>query len=767
MSELRDLVRMLKKNKPSGSDDTGTVTRVDGNTAYVQLTGSNIMDTPCRISVDCKPGDSVRVKINGGRAWVTGNDTAPPTDDTRANEAYELASKTRKNLPIFIRNETTKMVKDGELDIGNDVERIVIEHCLANNRVIPSGQTFEDIQYTAWSINMPTFVHGKFCWTRIVIYYKDGSVEYGAPYYDMGAQTTAETVIAVRIAQDAADTADEIAQAAAATAGEKRRVFNSTPAPPYDVNDMWFDGAHGVVYLCSTAKEEGQTFAQSDWTVYSTDVSNHFWYDASGAHVAENQGDVTTGASQTISSNGTVMMRNGKIITSWTGTRTGDAAINFYDMTSSVARNADLVASFGRGGITHYINNIVCQALTPSGLSFYTPDSNHHPEAIFGSSGVNLYANGKLGMALTNTNLSFYTPDSNHHPEAIFGSSGVNLYANGKLGMALTNTNLSFYTPDANNLPEAVFGSSGVNLYADGKLGMALTSGNMKFYDSDGSTELAVFGSSGATIGKNDSFRAIINQDSIELMDDRGASGFRISLDGNETQRTIQNTYIVHSTSRPNITFSAPISSYTLTFKAVIGSNTYTATKTSEQLPINQTFNLGVNSSSGYIRVTRTGTNAFKAVYVDTTARASSLQVSYVTTFDMAKMNFNGGNNILWQGGHYMSASQSATLSESVSEQLTGIVLVWSAYAEGASQNYDWFYQFIPKDHVLRSEVGGVSSGMMTSAFQNGTAYLGMKYVLVSNNAIQGHEINGRTSMSVGGATLTNTHWVLRYVLGV
>ena len=82
MSELRDLVRMLKKNTLSGSDYTGTVTRVDGNTAYVRLTGSDIMDTPCRISVDCKPGDSVRVRVNGGRAWVCGNDTAPPTNDT-------------------------------------------------------------------------------------------------------------------------------------------------------------------------------------------------------------------------------------------------------------------------------------------------------------------------------------------------------------------------------------------------------------------------------------------------------------------------------------------------------------------------------------------------------------------------------------------------------------------------------------------------------------------------------------------------------------
>lgn len=83
MSAIDDLVKAFKKaTKKTGSDYTGTVTRVEGKTAYVQLTGSNIMDTPCRISVDCKPGDSVRVRINGGRAWVYGNDTAPPTNDT-------------------------------------------------------------------------------------------------------------------------------------------------------------------------------------------------------------------------------------------------------------------------------------------------------------------------------------------------------------------------------------------------------------------------------------------------------------------------------------------------------------------------------------------------------------------------------------------------------------------------------------------------------------------------------------------------------------
>ena len=82
MSELSDLVKMLRNKKESGSDYIGIVSRVDGGTAYVQIAGADIMDTPVAMTVDCKPGDRVRVRVNSGKAWITGNDTAPPTNDT-------------------------------------------------------------------------------------------------------------------------------------------------------------------------------------------------------------------------------------------------------------------------------------------------------------------------------------------------------------------------------------------------------------------------------------------------------------------------------------------------------------------------------------------------------------------------------------------------------------------------------------------------------------------------------------------------------------
>ena len=78
----RLLASLRSEQKKSGSDYTGTVTMVKGGTAYVRLTGAEISDTPVSMSVDCKPGDKVRVRVANGRAWLTGNDTAPPTNDT-------------------------------------------------------------------------------------------------------------------------------------------------------------------------------------------------------------------------------------------------------------------------------------------------------------------------------------------------------------------------------------------------------------------------------------------------------------------------------------------------------------------------------------------------------------------------------------------------------------------------------------------------------------------------------------------------------------
>lgn len=93
MTAFEKLFGLIRKNeKRTGSDYTATVTRVKDGTAYVQITGAEITDTPVAMSVDAKAGDRVRVRVNGGKAWITGNDTRPPNDSTADIEKVSNAT---------------------------------------------------------------------------------------------------------------------------------------------------------------------------------------------------------------------------------------------------------------------------------------------------------------------------------------------------------------------------------------------------------------------------------------------------------------------------------------------------------------------------------------------------------------------------------------------------------------------------------------------------------------------------------------------------
>jgi len=444
MSAMDDLARMLKRSRSPGSDYTGTVTKVEGSTAYVQLTGSEITDTPVALSIDAKPGDRVRVRVCNGKAWITGNDTAPPTNDTKSiRQLQQVAADNDKRV--------------------NKMQKAVDE---------TAGLAANTNQY------------------------------------------------------------------------------------------FWFT-------------EEG-----SD----------------TGAHVTE------------------------------------------------IPRK-QFIADPEHGG----------------------------------------------GNMLMRSN-----------------------------GLAIRN----------------------------------------------GLVELAKLFAGGIQIGKNNGFRVRIGDDSIELLDSAGSTGFSIDLVGGSTSRIIANTYNYSASTAMSNTFNAPISSNTITFRLSSNGHTYTATKTASQLSINSSFTLG-STTSDYLEITRTGTDSFAAeLWVAATGTTGSalLQVSYTVTRSTSTITYTGDNNVLWSGiGLQMKADQTANLSKPVGNQLSGIVLVWSAYVNGSSQNYDWFYQFVPKDHVIARNGQGVTTGLMVNAR---ASYAGVKYVYVYNDRITGNASNVE-SVTGSGITLNNAHWILRYVIGV
>ena len=121
-----------------------------------------------------------------------------------------------------------------------------------------------------------------------------------------------------------------------------------------------------------------------------------------------------------------------------------------------------------------------------------------------------------------------------------------------------------------------------------------------------------------------------------------------------------------------------------------------------------------------------------------------------------------GKNRYLNTPNAYMSGSQDISLSQRISAQATGIVLVWCAFVNGEVKDYDYDYQFIPKWHVQYNNGKGVCFHMATNGFEK----IGSKYVYVYDNHIKGHA-NNTASGTRNGITYANNYWVLHAVIGV
>lgn len=127
---IRSLFELLTKKEKSGSDYTGTVTRVEGKTAYVRFDGADIDDTPVALSIGASRGDSVRIRVVDGRAWLIGNDTAPPNDSSEVASDLRV---TNNNLSVTNKNLTKTAEKVSSLSAAN---RIVTQELVAHRAVI-------------------------------------------------------------------------------------------------------------------------------------------------------------------------------------------------------------------------------------------------------------------------------------------------------------------------------------------------------------------------------------------------------------------------------------------------------------------------------------------------------------------------------------------------------------------------------------------------------------------------------------------------------
>lgn len=176
-----------KRSVTSPYDTQGEVRRVEGRTAYVRFAGGK-RETPVRMSISCKPGDTVQIRVANKTAWITGNVSAPPTDDTSARSAMATAGKAMEAAKNA-QNDADKIneaIDRGELTVAYVETQYILSE--SNTEYIPSGD---------WSTELPAAAPGYYYWKRTATYYVDGSVSYSEPLFDQSNQLAAETAAAL------------------------------------------------------------------------------------------------------------------------------------------------------------------------------------------------------------------------------------------------------------------------------------------------------------------------------------------------------------------------------------------------------------------------------------------------------------------------------------------------------------------------------------------------------------------------------------------
>lgn len=254
--------------------------------------------------------------------------------------------------------------------------------------------------------------------------------------------------------------------------------------------------------------------------------------------------------------------------------------------------------------------------------------------------------------------------------------------------------------------------------------------------------------------------------------------GYKKTTDENYTFATISNTYSVNENDSVSSFTISPDYAYDIVFQAVdsfmttaigrdltVGFDLMNFNASGKAMAIGKVSEADPNEELLEIDLPTNLLQDMNATNIDATSiNSDSLSVQN-TDINTIITDIASSYNVLWTGAWYMNAGQTATLSQNVSEQKTGIILVWQAYSSGQTSNSDYNYSFIPKYHTAVHNGAGVAMFLTNS---NGNL-LATKYVYVNDDSLVGHSINesSHTNRSASGIYTDSNRWVLTAVLGI
>lgn len=183
-----------------------------------------------------------------GDTWFTGTDIKVCTT-ARAIGNFDASDWGKKDnytddstVNDFIQNTYDPKIEDIQAQIDGKIDTYFYDY----------EPTLSNVPASAWTTDELKTVHNGdlFFWKTKGYTYRFLKIDSVWQWF--------------RIKDSQIDKAMNDASNAQDTADSKRRVFVTTPAPPYDVGDLWTQGKNGDLMRCKVAKASG-AFVTTDW----------------------------------------------------------------------------------------------------------------------------------------------------------------------------------------------------------------------------------------------------------------------------------------------------------------------------------------------------------------------------------------------------------------------------------------------------------------------------------------------------------------------
>lgn len=259
MKSLDTIVNTLmgslpEQKKTEAYDTPAEVRRVEDEIAWVHIPGG-VDETPVKMTINAKPGETVQVRVSNGQAFMVGNASAPPTDDSTAIKALNAANTAATAAASAVKSAGAAAEAAADAQETADSVRGIAEQAMADATAASSAASQAQADATA----------------------------AGAAAAQAQADATAAGTAAAA-ASSAAATADQKATAAGSAASSAQTSADSAAS------------AASAAQTSANAAGEAASRAQAAADAAQGDIDDqqeYFWHDSLGAHVLSDTDEIT------------------------------------------------------------------------------------------------------------------------------------------------------------------------------------------------------------------------------------------------------------------------------------------------------------------------------------------------------------------------------------------------------------------------------------------------------------------------------------------